>query len=337
MTGPVRGTDGTGTATADPVARLAQLGVERPPSCTVRRLLTAAAAEGLLPGDAVEEYLEHHDRAVHGAGGGDVAAVRAPLVAALAAVTPDDPRLTALAVRLRPDAPSPRRRVIRPVAVNRLEPTLEPEPEAVPEEAVAVTSARRATARRSRRRWLWLALAGWTLVAMVVGAAAGPLVVRGVRAAGARWLGWRVGDSARLAILLQQAGEAPEEDARWQRLVGEARRLERWDVVMVGLRHLAARHPDDAEQLNELAWMLLTVPEPWLRSPSEALAVAERAHALNPSSNIIDTLAEAAYQTGDPHRAVGLELVAISKAAGNHAFLDRQLAKFRAAARAADR
>lgn len=321
--------------TIDPVARLAELGLERPAACTVRRLLTAVAAVGLVPETAVTHYLDTYDQAVHGGGGGDdVTLARAPLVAALAEVEPSDPRLAAVRARLKPSPPPPRwQQPARATAVNRLEPDDE-----VPVEDAApvLTSARRLQGPgRGWRRWLVPAVGLWTIVVLAVGVLAGPALERGVRAAGERWLGWRIGDPARLTRLQRYAGENPADDGIWANLVAEARRLERWDVVVLGMRHLVARSPADANLHNELAWLLLTGPEPWLRDPAQALELAERAYALDPSPNVIDTLAEAAYQTGDPLRAVSLEMIAISQVEGNHAFFDRQLAKFRAAAGAA--
>ncbi len=319
----------------DPIARLAELGLERPAACTMRRFLMAAAVAGLLPEAAVVNYLDVYDQVVHGGGGdGDVAQARAPLAEALAEVAPSDPRLAAVREHLAPQVPESRwRRAAREVAINRLEPD-----EEIPGESAATvsTGARRPRAgRRNRARWL-AALAGlWTVLVLAVGVFTGPALERGVRGLGERWLGWRVGDPARLARLQRYAGENPADDGIWARLVAEARRLERWEVVVLGMRHLVARSPADANLHNELAWLLLTGPEPWLRDPVQALALAERAYALDPSPNVIDTLAEAAYQTGDPLRAVSLEMIAISKVEGNSAFFERQLAKFRAAAEAA--
>ncbi len=318
-----------------PLERLAALGLPRPPSCTVRRYLGAAVAEGVLPAPVVERYLAVVDEAEHSPRGAvprAVERVAGELLAAVEAVEPADARLAAVRRRLEPATrlPAPRRRATVDDRVNRLSP--EPAPDDEEEEGPAPAAG---TSLAVRRRRLWIAAAmAWTLVAAVLGHLAGDPLWDLARAGASRVLGWRVGDPQRLERLQQLAGSRPEDAGVWRALVAEARRLDRWEHVILGLERRVGLEPDNATLLNELAWLRLTIDERWLRDPERALELAERAYALDPAPNIADTLAEAAYQTGDPERAVALEEAAIAKVRGNDEFYRRQLEKFREAVRA---
>lgn len=318
-----------------PLERLAALGLPRPPSCTVRRYLGAAVAEGVLPAPAVDRYLAVVDEAEHSSGGADpraVAAAAGELLAAVEAVEPADPRLAEVRRRLEPVTrlPAVLRRTTVDERINRL--SLEAEPEPAEEEEFAPAGGPSPAVRR-RRLWIAAAVA-WTLAAAVLGHLVGDPLGDLARAGASRVLGWRVGDPQRLERLQQLAGSRPDDTGVWRALVAEARRLDRWEHVILGLERRVGLEPDNATLLNELAWLRLTIDERWLRDPERALELAERAYALDPAPNIADTLAEAAYQTGDPERAVALEEEAIAKVRGNDEFYRRQLEKFREAVRA---
>jgi protein O-mannosyl-transferase len=66
------------------------------------------------------------------------------------------------------------------------------------------------------------------------------------------------------------------------------------------LRTAVALQPDLAAELNSLAWILATDPDPTLRNPPEAVAAAERANKLSSSGDpqILDTLAAAYASAG---------------------------------------
>ncbi len=92
-----------------------------------------------------------------------------------------------------------------------------------------------------------------------------------------------------------------------------------------------ADSPHDPELLNNLAWLLLTADDVYYRNPRQALPLAERAHELNTSAHIKDTLAEAYYQTGDFSKAVVLEQQALDLHPRRRFFYSQQLAKFQRA------
>lgn len=70
--------------------------------------------------------------------------------------------------------------------------------------------------------------------------------------------------------------------------------------------------PDDANLLNNFAWLLVSADDGWCRDPRRALPLAKRAYELWPDPDVIDTLAHAYSQTGDHARAVDLESEAIA-------------------------
>jgi Zn-dependent protease with chaperone function len=80
--------------------------------------------------------------------------------------------------------------------------------------------------------------------------------------------------------------------------------------------------------LNNLAWILLTASDMELRNKKRALALAERAVALEKSPAFLDTLAEALYQNGFAQEAVETIKEAISLARDNVDYYKRQLMKF---------
>jgi hypothetical protein len=80
--------------------------------------------------------------------------------------------------------------------------------------------------------------------------------------------------------------------------------------------------------LNNLAWILLTAQDAELRDKKRALALAQRAVALERSPVFLDTLAEALYQNGFAREAVETIQEAIALARDNLEYYKRQLLKF---------
>jgi len=87
----------------------------------------------------------------------------------------------------------------------------------------------------------------------------------------------------------------------------------------------------DSEQavvLNNLAWLLVTVPDEGLRDPKRALVLAEKAVAMEKSPIFLDTLAEAYYANGSAQKAVETIKEAISLEKGDDKYYKKQLKKF---------
>jgi thiol-disulfide isomerase/thioredoxin len=95
---------------------------------------------------------------------------------------------------------------------------------------------------------------------------------------------------------------------------------------------------DDAQALNELAWMILDDPAVKTRNVDVAMAAARRADELTKSedASILDTLAEAYFQKGEFDKAVSTQERAVARAGHDpdmKAMLEERLGKFREAAK----
>ena len=118
-----------------------------------------------------------------------------------------------------------------------------------------------------------------------------------------------------------------------------ARKQER--TARLGFELLISEMPKDAGALNALAWLYLTSDDLSLRDPQRGLDLALRAVAIIRAPAILDTLAEARFQTGSPDEAVKLEKEALDSLPRFSGFQDpqfvatlrRQFAKFQNAAK----
>ena len=90
-------------------------------------------------------------------------------------------------------------------------------------------------------------------------------------------------------------------------------------------------NPENAQALNNLAWLLATCEDRRLRAPAHALALARRAVAVNPAPHILDTLAEAYFANGDFPNAVATETMALERAGKDREIFLDQLKKFQKA------
>jgi hypothetical protein len=88
-----------------------------------------------------------------------------------------------------------------------------------------------------------------------------------------------------------------------------ARKQER--TARLGFELLVGETPKDAGALNDLAWLYLTSDDLSLRDPRRGLELALRAVAISRAPAILDTAAEARFQTGCPDEAVKLEKEAL--------------------------
>jgi tetratricopeptide (TPR) repeat protein len=89
-----------------------------------------------------------------------------------------------------------------------------------------------------------------------------------------------------------------------------------------------ALQPDQPQVLNNLAWLLATCPDDRLRDPPRALALAQRAAALEQSAFILDTLAESYFANGRYAEAVAAGKRALALAKGDRSHYEAQLDRF---------
>ena len=93
--------------------------------------------------------------------------------------------------------------------------------------------------------------------------------------------------------------------------------------------------PDDPEVINSLAWVLSILPDATDEEKNTALLLARRAVELDPSSHILDTLAEAYFVNGKYREAVKTidRAFTASGPLDDHEYLERQRLKFEQALR----
>jgi tetratricopeptide (TPR) repeat protein len=84
--------------------------------------------------------------------------------------------------------------------------------------------------------------------------------------------------------------------------------------------------------LNNLAWLLVTVPDENLKDPKRGLELAKKAIELERTPTFLDTLAEAYWVNGDTEKAIDTIKEAISLEKGDASYYKRQLDKFMSSA-----
>jgi Zn-dependent protease with chaperone function len=85
--------------------------------------------------------------------------------------------------------------------------------------------------------------------------------------------------------------------------------------------------PGQDQVLNNLSWLYATCEDPTYRNPQKALLLAKEAAALNPSPEILDTLAESYFINGHIKKAIQTELKTLEKSA-NRDYYETQLRRF---------
>lgn len=79
----------------------------------------------------------------------------------------------------------------------------------------------------------------------------------------------------------------------------------KWDKASADFTKVVALVPTDAVEQNNLAWFLVTCPDPKFRDPSKAVKLAQKAVELAPNEgNHLNTLGVAHYRAGDWKAAV---------------------------------
>jgi tetratricopeptide (TPR) repeat protein len=131
----------------------------------------------------------------------------------------------------------------------------------------------------------------------------------------------------------QQVLANQPENAEVRMLLGHAYYMNKdFPSAIMELKHALAIKPDFPQAENELAWIYATADDPNVRNPSEALRLAKHAVQTSPQPvpAILDTLAEALLQNGQPAEALKSEQQAASLDPKNPEMRSR-LAHFQAA------
>ncbi len=322
-----------------PLDSLSAMGLERPTDWTVRQHLRFLAAEQLLDGETVEAYLECYQRTRFGGGAsaGHSGAVLEALTGEIDALSQlEAGELDEIIERMArppvPDATIPTPVQARNPRADYPDEALLDPPETGDEES--------SDTPRKNPRWTnpWIVTAAfllWTPLVLIAGYRwADPIgnilaTYRGEEAVSASW-----DNNVRqqLTAARDQAAADPQNAVLWTQYALFALRHGRTSDAIVAYRHVVSLEPNNAEALNNLAWLMLTADDHFVRDPIQGLELAERAYAIEASPHITDTLAEAAYQNGDYARAVTLEEDALSRVERGRSFYEVQLEKFRLAA-----
>ncbi|MEZ6188069.1 MAG: FG-GAP-like repeat-containing protein [Planctomycetota bacterium] len=113
------------------------------------------------------------------------------------------------------------------------------------------------------------------------------------------------------APALAQSDAAVAESKAAQRAAWEHHQAERYPEAIAGYRRALERWPENPQALNNLAWLRVTAKDPALRDPDAALSLAERAVAVDPTPEYLDTLAVALDALGRHREAARVELRAL--------------------------
>ncbi|OGR05995.1 MAG: hypothetical protein A2520_08675 [Deltaproteobacteria bacterium RIFOXYD12_FULL_53_23] len=131
------------------------------------------------------------------------------------------------------------------------------------------------------------------------------------------------------ALIRHKIEEQPGNDL-WFQLLGDLQSSRQQEQSAITAYEQALRlAPANPEALNNLAWLLLTAQQPWLRNPKKALLLAQKAAATTRTSPILDTLATAYWANGRREEALPLAEEALAKAETQQDFYRRQIEKLR--------
>ncbi len=128
--------------------------------------------------------------------------------------------------------------------------------------------------------------------------------------------------------LIRQVQETPGDPALYRDLAMVHHHLEEYGKAVSAYENSLALGPETPIALNNLAWILLTVPDKSIRDERRALNLAEKAVALERAAPFLDTLAEAHYANGNPERALHLIEEAIALVEDGKDYYEGQREKF---------
>lgn len=338
-------------------AELDRLSLARPANASIAEYLEALAAERVIDAETSALVCAAYNRLHYGIDRDDLEVRQAAVclrdsIVAFGKISDDARNLIAERIRRRLStaaAPEP--------AVTRLEGT-EPTNFVLPiessEDSVSDSAGPRSSpdfdanldppsSNRTRRREIRInSIPLETAALVIVGLIVGGYILRGGTDQTITDGGVEAGGSKRPKVA---AADVWKHQDYWaanlrRRAKTEAAR-KREQSARLGFELLISEVPKDADALNDLAWLYLTSDDLSLRNPQRGLDLALRALAISRAPAILDTAAEARYQTGQADDAVKLELEAIDslprfsgfQGAQFQATLRRQLEKFQSAAK----
>ncbi len=166
------------------------------------------------------------------------------------------------------------------------------------------------------------------------------LVLYGLLLGAGGWALWRMPEELlqgaprekfALAIVEQKVRAEPQ-NYLWHQLLGDLHAQMREETEAVKHYEQAlALAPEDAELLNNFAWLLVTSDNQQVRNPERGLALARKAAAAREQGYILDTLGTALWRNGLKEQAVAAEMRAMAIDPGGREYYRQQMARFLAA------
>jgi Zn-dependent protease with chaperone function len=130
-------------------------------------------------------------------------------------------------------------------------------------------------------------------------------------------------------IILGELEKTPENPALYSMLGDLYYAAKKYPETIQAYTAALRLNPEDAQVLNNLAWLYATCEDSALRDPDRALALAQAAVRLDPTAHVLDTLAESYFLTGRLEEAVTAAARALALASSNRSYYEDQLRKFR--------
>ena len=142
-------------------------------------------------------------------------------------------------------------------------------------------------------------------------------------------------DRAIIAVLETEVGEDPADPESLSFLGDMYQKTGAWRDAVSAYHAALSLSPDNPGALNNLAWLLATCPDPEIQNPVKALELAKKAARRETTPEILDTLAESFYRTGNIPQAIEWEKKALAEIRKNPGIEEsrtdyflRQLEKF---------
>jgi len=129
-------------------------------------------------------------------------------------------------------------------------------------------------------------------------------------------------------VLHRQLSEDPDNTVLLRNLAMAYHEMGKYTEAIEAYEKVLILDGEQAVVLNNLAWLLITVPDEGLRDPRRALVLAEKAVAMEKSPIFLDTLAEAYYANGSAQKAIEIIKEAIVLEKGDNEYYKKQLKKF---------
>jgi Zn-dependent protease with chaperone function len=136
-------------------------------------------------------------------------------------------------------------------------------------------------------------------------------------------------------VLTRQVKDNPMNKDLWFALANLYYEAKEYAEAIQGYQRVVTIDPENAEALNNLAWLYATCPTANYCKPKEALSLAQRAALLKKEPHILDTLAESYYRNGRYDEAFETIQQAIALKPEDLKYYQEQLDKFKRAVDAA--